>query len=194
VQTLGATGARALLTRFGYAHGWRTAETLRNAFPWDSEEEWKTAGGRLHTLQGLVRSEPIANDPTATNGPGPAPIGHSVWQDSYEAEQHLLHLGRAEEPVCWTLTGFASGYLSPEWTPDGHYIVVSRAAPLQGLEKLWLYHIDGGTGLPLVRLPGGLRMMGPAFGPSEHTCTRPAVRVVAVQRRSAPVPARRVRP
>jgi two-component system, NtrC family, response regulator HydG len=112
VQTLGATGARALLTRFGYAHGWRTAETLRNAFPWDSEEEWKTAGGRLHTLQGLVRSEPIANDPTATNGPGPAPIGHSVWQDSYEAEQHLLHLGRAEEPVCWTLTGFASGYLS----------------------------------------------------------------------------------
>ena len=31
---------------------------------------------------------------------------------SYEAEQHLLHLGRAEEPVCWTLTGFASGYLS----------------------------------------------------------------------------------
>src|SRR5262245_54889598 len=112
VQLLGATGARALLTRFGYAHGWRTAETLRHAFPWDSEDEWKTAGGRLHTLQGLVRAEPIASDPTATNGPGPPPIAHGVWQDSYEAEQHLLHLGRAEEPVCWTLTGFASGYLS----------------------------------------------------------------------------------
>jgi len=112
VQLLGATGARALLTRFGYAHGWRTAETLRHAFPWDSEDEWKTAGGRLHTLQGLVRAEPIASDPTATNGPGPAPTAHGVWQDSYEAEQHLLHLGRAEEPVCWTLTGFASGYLS----------------------------------------------------------------------------------
>ena len=36
----------------------------------------------------------------------------AVWQDSYEAEQHLLHQGRADEPVCWTLTGFASGYLS----------------------------------------------------------------------------------
>jgi DNA-binding NtrC family response regulator len=24
----------------------------------------------------------------------------------------LLHLGRADQPVCWTLTGFASGYLS----------------------------------------------------------------------------------
>ena len=28
------------------------------------------------------------------------------------AEQHLLHLGRSPEPVCWTLIGFASGYLS----------------------------------------------------------------------------------
>src|SRR5688500_13051781 len=55
IETLGITGARAVLTRFGYAHGWRTADNLRTGFPWDSEQEWKTAGGRLHTLQGLVR-------------------------------------------------------------------------------------------------------------------------------------------
>jgi len=114
IETLGLTGARALLTRFGYAHGWRTAETLRHAFPWDSEDEWRKAGGWLHTLQGLVRVDPTALDA----GPGPKPIGNSVWQDSYEAEQHLLHLGRAEEPVCWTLTGFASGYLSHAYGRD----------------------------------------------------------------------------
>ncbi len=34
--------------------------------------------------------------------------------------------------------GVGSAYMSPEWTPDGDYIVVSRQAPLQGLEKLWL--------------------------------------------------------
>ena len=114
IETLGITGARALLTRFGYAHGWRTAETLRESFPWDSEDEWRKAGGWLHTLQGFVRVEPGAVDP----GAGPAPIGNSVWHDSYEAEQHLLHLGRAEEPVCWTLTGFASGYLSRAYGRD----------------------------------------------------------------------------
>jgi DNA-binding NtrC family response regulator len=108
IDTLGASGARALLTRFGYAHGWRTAENLRTGFPWDSEDEWRHAGGRLHTLQGLVRVKPPA-DVVRTE---PKPIGDSVWEDSYEAEQHLLHVGRAEEPVCWTLTGFASGYLS----------------------------------------------------------------------------------
>jgi transcriptional regulator with PAS, ATPase and Fis domain len=31
---------------------------------------------------------------------------------SYEAEQHLLHFGRAESPVCWTICGLTSGYLS----------------------------------------------------------------------------------
>ena len=106
IELLGASGARAVLTRFGYAHGWRTAENLRSGFPWDTDDEWRHAGGRLHTLQGLVRVQ--------SPGPrdGSRPIGDSIWHDSYEAEQHLLHLGTSDEPVCWTLTGFASGYLS----------------------------------------------------------------------------------
>ncbi|MCC6807050.1 MAG: sigma-54-dependent Fis family transcriptional regulator [Deltaproteobacteria bacterium] len=105
IQLLGQAGARGVLTRFGYAHGWRTAETLKSAFPWDDESEWKRAGGRLHTLQGLVVVEMPAHQRTHL-------LAESLWQDSYEAEQHLLQLGRSEEPVCWTLTGFASGYLS----------------------------------------------------------------------------------
>src|ERR1700746_2428920 len=57
IETLGMTAARAVLTRFGYAHGWRVGETLRKGFPGDSEDEWRAAGARLHTLQGLVRAE-----------------------------------------------------------------------------------------------------------------------------------------
>ena len=111
VDTLGKAGARGVLTRFGFAHGWRTAETLRTAFPWDDEDEWRHAGGRLHTLQGLV----VAAAPEGDPAPGPKPLGDSIWLDSYEAEQHLVHLGRSDHPVCWTLTGFASGYLSRVW-------------------------------------------------------------------------------
>jgi DNA-binding NtrC family response regulator len=107
IQLLGAAGARGALTRFGYAHGWRTAETLQSAFPWDDDTEWQSAGGRLHTLKGLV----VAETTTRTESAG-APLVESIWQNSYEAEQHLLHLGQADDPVCWTLTGFASGYLS----------------------------------------------------------------------------------
>src|SRR5690606_31118301 len=92
IETLGLAGARAILTRFGYAHGWRTADTLRSGLPWDSEDEWRQAGGRLHTLQGLVRVE--SPGPASEPG-GTKAIGDSIWHDSYEAEQHLLHLGQA---------------------------------------------------------------------------------------------------
>ncbi len=108
IESLGVTAARGILTRFGYAHGRRMAETLRTAFAWDSEEEWRIAGGRLHMLQGHV----VIEQPGATASAEAAPFAEAIWHDSYEASQHLLHLGPAEEPVCWTLAGFASGYLS----------------------------------------------------------------------------------
>jgi DNA-binding NtrC family response regulator len=107
IETVGTTVARGVLTRFGYAHGWRTAQSLRTQFPWDDEREWRIAGGRLHRLQGLVVVEPIKRAPGE-----PAPFAEGLWHQSYEAEQHLLQFGRAPEPVCWTLIGFASGYLS----------------------------------------------------------------------------------
>ena len=108
IETLGLTVARGILTRLGFAHGWRTALSLRTALPWDSEREWKTAGGRLHMLQGLVVFEPHV----AAIAGQDEPFASAMWRESYEAEQHLLHFGKAAEPICWTLTGFASGYLS----------------------------------------------------------------------------------
>jgi two-component system, NtrC family, response regulator HydG len=114
IDALGLNAARAILTRFGFAHGWRTAETLKTSLPWSTEDDWRQAGGRLHTLQGLVKVEPVSASGAAGLRPRAEdpPFAEAIWRDSYEAEQHLLHLGQADEPVCWTLTGFASGYLS----------------------------------------------------------------------------------
>src|SRR3569623_2014607 len=106
IDTLGVAGARARLSRFGYAHGWRAAESMKH-LPWQSEDDWRRAGGRLHTLQGRGSVEPLP----PTTEPN-APFAETIWRDSYEAEQHLLHVGRSDEAVCWTLSGFASGYMS----------------------------------------------------------------------------------
>ncbi|MGQ0538967.1 MAG: amidohydrolase family protein, partial [Gemmatimonadaceae bacterium] len=54
--------------------------------------------------------------------------------------------------------GKTNQYESPEWTPDGSYIVVTRNT------KLHLFHMDGGAGQQLVREPANLRTAGPAFG------------------------------
>jgi len=108
IETVGLTTARGILTRFGYAHGWRTAETLKTTFNWETPHEWRLAGGRLHQLQGMLIYEPT----TREAGELPQHYADSIWRDSYEAEEHLLHIGQSNEPVCWTLCGFASGYLS----------------------------------------------------------------------------------
>jgi Tol biopolymer transport system component len=40
-------------------------------------------------------------------------------------------------------------YVSPEWTPDGEYIIVSKPGGLAKGGRLWIYNVHGGTGEPL---------------------------------------------
>jgi len=53
VENFGLTAARAVLTQFGFAHGWRMAEAMRTEFPWESDDEWRNAdhgfGPLLHS-------------------------------------------------------------------------------------------------------------------------------------------------
>lgn len=75
-------------------------------------------------------------------------------------------------------------FVSPQWTPDGQYIVVSRNAAQFGSQyDLFLYHRNGGTGLKMTGAasanaaappaPGApaaqpLNYMGAAFGPDSR--------------------------
>ena len=104
IENLGLLSAKNILTRMGYAHGWATADNLHQDYP-DLLEDTE-CGPILHMLQGFsdVSKCEITWDPSFRM--------LNTWQSSYEAEQHLLHLGISHEPVCWTLTGYASGYCS----------------------------------------------------------------------------------
>jgi Tol biopolymer transport system component len=66
------------------------------------------------------------------------------------------------------------GYVSPEWTPDGKFIVVSRNsyfgrsfAYYQPF-NLWQYHVEGGTGQQITNRSGGAagRGSGSYYGPA----------------------------
>ncbi|MBZ5603920.1 MAG: amidohydrolase family protein [Acidobacteriia bacterium] len=39
---------------------------------------------------------------------------------------------------------------SPSWTPDGDYVLVSRK-PNNGLHEIWMYNIDGGSGVQVTK-------------------------------------------
>jgi two-component system response regulator HydG len=119
IESLGPAAARSTLTRFGYAHGRRTAESLKAEFPSLFADSW--SGPKLHMLHGMLSVE----ESVRSDGSGTDPLVESFWHDSYEAEQHLLHLGQSDEPVCWTLAGFASGYVS-YWAGREVYFIEDR--------------------------------------------------------------------
>jgi DNA-binding NtrC family response regulator/predicted hydrocarbon binding protein len=104
IDNLGMLSARNILTRMGYAHGWATADNLDQEYP-DLLKD-TDCGPALHMLQGYVN---VAKCEITWE---PSFRMFNTWQESYEAEQHLLHMGISHEPVCWSLTGYVSGYCS----------------------------------------------------------------------------------
>jgi DNA-binding NtrC family response regulator len=104
VENFGLNAARTVFTQFGFAHGWRMAEAMQTEFKWSSDEDWRRAGTRIHALEGLFHVEPGSDGPLSKDG--------VMLVASYEAEQHLLHFGRSDAPMCWTICGLTSGYLS----------------------------------------------------------------------------------
>lgn len=86
--------------------------------------------------------------------------GEGVW---------IMSLDRSD--TVQVTRGKSAKYDSPEWTPDGQYVVFTKDL------KLHMAHVDGGSGVELIREqgsggPGGgggnMRYTGAAFGPDER--------------------------
>ncbi|MFW6079257.1 MAG: hypothetical protein ACODAE_06535, partial [Gemmatimonadota bacterium] len=95
---------------------------------------------------------------------------------SPDGERILFVSDRSGTQNLWTIsvdgtdttqitTGGSHRYQSPEWTPDGDYVIASRVAGLLGgAHKLWMFHVDGGGGIQLVEEPENLKTVDAAFG------------------------------
>lgn len=69
-------------------------------------------GPKIHALKGHAKSK-ITDYHLEIEGNKVKSIRyHGKWEKSFEAAQHMENLGRADEPVCFTLAGYASGYVS----------------------------------------------------------------------------------
>ena len=109
IDTLGVETAERLALRFGFADGYHDAVNLRERSKWTDPLEGIRAGAMLQTLEGIVRVDVRKTDYDAATGRFEE---HVVWHDSYVAEQHVHHYGKSESPVCWSLVGYASGFVS----------------------------------------------------------------------------------
>jgi len=109
IDNLGWEVARGIFERVGYQCGRHDAHQLGKKRLWTSNEEWLRAGLRLHGLEGMVKATLKQLEIDCANGK--LHIA-GEWYDSFEAEQHLQQYGIGSRSVCWTLEGYASGYVS----------------------------------------------------------------------------------
>jgi Tol biopolymer transport system component/imidazolonepropionase-like amidohydrolase len=79
-----------------------------------------------------------------------SPDGKSIVFVSDRSGSENMYLVSPDGSNVRPLTkGANQAFISPDWTPDGQYVVVSKSA------QLWMYHKDGGSGLRLTEPPAG---------------------------------------
>ena len=107
METIGPEQTQHTFTRFGYYWGQADAAAMKRIFKWDNLEEWLKAGPQMHSLQGVTKSVIKSLEIDQQTGRFRMDV---VWRDSGEVDEHLLAFGKSENPICWMLVGYASGY------------------------------------------------------------------------------------
>jgi len=94
-----------------------------------------------------------------------SPDGQSVvYTSDYNGGENLWIMALDGSDTTRLTTSRSDSYRSPEFTPDGKYVIASKG----GASKLWMYHVDGGSGIQMVDEPGNLHMVGAAFGADDR--------------------------
>ncbi len=109
VNSIGTEHARRILTRLGYASGLCDAEYAKKTRPGLAWQDCFMVGPQLHMLEGAARVTPVK---LTLDGPTGQFYGEFRWDHSWEAYAHQQKFGVVDDPACWTLLGYASGYTS----------------------------------------------------------------------------------
>lgn len=109
VEGVGIERARQMMTRIGHAEGIKDAKRFRSLRPAGGIQEACAMRGKLQAAAGLASPDEVQLDVDLTRGQFRAEL---VWHDSLEADMHILANGIGTEPMCWILTGHASGFFT----------------------------------------------------------------------------------
>jgi len=106
---IGQEQTRRMLTRFGYFWGHADAAAMKRIFNWDNVTEWIRSGPWLHMLSGIGKVTTKTLEADESNGKFRMEI---IIHNSCEADEQLTSIGRSENPSCWKLIGYMSGFAS----------------------------------------------------------------------------------
>lgn len=111
IENLGTRRAKGFLLRYGWNLGVSDAEEAMKTT--SSINDLLNQASILHLSTGHIRDIQSERIIEMSDGETIKSIlGKGKWIDSFEANEHLKHHGQSEIPICHTLTGYASGYMS----------------------------------------------------------------------------------
>ena len=109
MQSIGHEKTRRLLMRTGYSAGESDAALARKIRANESMFNMFSVGPQLHMLEGSVQVTPIRFSQDMAKNQFD---GLYRWDHSWEVETHMRDFGQQDQPVCWMLLGYATGYTS----------------------------------------------------------------------------------
>ncbi len=111
IENIGIERMKAFLFRYGWNVGELDGKKAFEGSLQTLEEKVKY-GPVLHSLKGHVLAKITNLELVEESGQLLDFKMEGTWTHSYEAIEHVNNFGLAQEPVCYTLVGYASGYIS----------------------------------------------------------------------------------
>ena len=109
ISMLGSERAKGFLIRHGWSCGHKDADLIRQHYPNAPLSFILEQGPIHHTLEGVGQAVITKIEADQEKGRF---LREGYWLHSFEAEQHLSQIGMSEDPICWSMIGYASGYCS----------------------------------------------------------------------------------
>ncbi|MEK5080686.1 V4R domain-containing protein [Solibacillus sp. FSL W7-1436] len=121
IENIGVKRANSFLFHFGRDLGVSKAEELMRNY--SSVEDLINLSSEVHRNLGQVSGiEALGRITKLTDGTLAFEEVYGKWFDSFEAKLHLEHFGLSSQCACYTLSGFASGYLSTIYNEEIYVI------------------------------------------------------------------------
>ncbi|WP_458414195.1 XylR N-terminal domain-containing protein [Schinkia sp. CFF1] len=109
IDMVGKKRSNQFLVLHGWSLGVHDATVILQNNSYTSKKEMILAGPKLHMQQGHLHVQTNTLEIDLKNN---GFYMEGLWKYSHEAEEHKKYFGISDEPTCYKMVGYASGYIS----------------------------------------------------------------------------------
>nr|WP_295970752.1 XylR N-terminal domain-containing protein [uncultured Bacillus sp.] len=124
IHNIGLERTKGFLFRYGWNLGRQDAKDCKRLGQYSSLEELIEYGPILHSMKGYVKSITTKLEIKEENNQQTLHM-ESIWKNSFEADEHLDKIGISSSPVCDSLAGYASGFVTEAF---GHRVIFKEVS------------------------------------------------------------------